>query len=66
MTNNPERVTLTIEEAGKLLGVSRRTAYEMAHLGQMPVLRLGHRRLMVPRAALEDMLANPPALKTAS
>jgi excisionase family DNA binding protein len=50
-----ERATLTIEEAAKLLGVSRGTAYESARRGELPTLRLG-RRLLVPRARLEELL----------
>lgn len=51
-----ERQTLTVEEAAKLLGVSRGSAYEAARSGALPVLRLG-RRLLVPREALERLLA---------
>ena len=51
-----DRLTLTVEEAAHLLGISRGLAYELARLGQLPVVRLG-RRLLVPRAALENMLA---------
>jgi excisionase family DNA binding protein len=58
-----ERLTVTVEEAGRLLGVSRNSAYELARTGQLPTLRLG-RRLLVPKAALEKMLAgaSQPAL----
>jgi excisionase family DNA binding protein len=47
---------LTVEEAAKILGVSRGVAYRAAGAGELPVLRLGH-RLVVPRAALAVMLA---------
>lgn len=50
-----ERLTLTIEEAAQLLGISRGLAYEMARCGKLPVIRFG-RRLLVPRAALEKIL----------
>jgi len=49
------RLTLTIEEAARLLGISRGLAYEMARCGKLPVVRLG-RRLLVSKAALERML----------
>ena len=49
------RLTYTIEEAAKLLGVSRGSAYEAARRGELPTLRLG-RRLVVPRARLEELL----------
>lgn len=50
-----ERLTYTVDEAARLLGVSRGSAYEAARRGELPVIRLG-RRLVVPRARLEDLL----------
>lgn len=55
-----EKLTYDIEEAGRLLGLSRPSAYLAAKRGQIPTLRLGH-RLVVPKAALEKMLANAGA-----
>jgi excisionase family DNA binding protein len=52
-----ERRTLTIEEAGQVLGLSRNTAYGLAKNGQLPTIRLG-RRLLVPKAALDSLLEN--------
>ena len=57
-----ERLTLTIEEAGKALGLSRPSAYEAARRGDIPTLRIG-RRLLVPRVALERLL-NDAGLRT--
>jgi excisionase family DNA binding protein len=48
---------LTVEEAAKLLGVSRGSAYEAASRGELPTVRIG-RRLLVPRAALLNMLSD--------
>ncbi len=48
-------LTLTVEEAGKLLGVSRGLAYEAARRGEIPTIRLG-RRLLVPRARLLELV----------
>ena len=56
--NDQERQTLTIEEAARALGVGRNAAYDAARRGDLPVIRLG-RRLVVPRAALERLLAAP-------
>jgi excisionase family DNA binding protein len=50
-----ERQTLTVEEAARLLGVSRSTAYLAVRRGELPVIRIG-RRCVVPRLALEHML----------
>ncbi|MFC2041743.1 helix-turn-helix domain-containing protein [Chloroflexota bacterium] len=52
-----ERPVLTVEEAAEYLGISRPTAYEAIHTGEIPHLRIG-RRILVPRAALERLLAN--------
>ena len=50
-----ERATLTVAEAGKLLGISRNLAYDLVAQGKLPTLRLG-RRLVVPRVALQRLL----------
>jgi excisionase family DNA binding protein len=49
------RLIYTIDEAAALLRISRSTAYECAHRGELPVLRLG-RRVLVTRRALEQLL----------
>jgi len=53
-----ERLTVTVEEAAELLGVSRALGYELVARGEIPSLRLG-RRLVVPRRALDAMLDAP-------
>ena len=50
-----ESLTITIEDAARLLGISRGLAYEAARRGEMPVIRLG-RRLLVPRAQLYELV----------
>jgi len=59
-TPAPARAVLTVGEAAAVLGISRGLAYELARSGELPVIRLG-RRLVVPRAALEDRLRRPGA-----
>lgn len=51
-----ERQTLTVEEAAKRLGIGRNSAYQAARTGELPTIRIG-KRLVVPRQALERMLA---------
>ncbi len=51
-----EKLVVTVDQAAKALGISRGLAYEMARQGRIPAIRLG-RRLLVPRSALERMLA---------
>ena len=50
-----ERLTVTVEEAGRMLGIGRGLAYEAANRGEIPTVRVG-KRLLVPRAALERLL----------
>ena len=52
-----DTLTITVEAAGKLLGVYRNSAYEAVRRNELPVIRIG-RRLLVPRAALEKLLAS--------
>ena len=47
--------TLTVEQAGELLGVSRYAAYRAAGTGELPVLRIG-RRMLVPTPRLLALL----------
>lgn len=47
--------TITVEEAGEILGIARSTAYIAARSGEIPTLRVG-RRLLVPTARLLEML----------
>ena len=49
------RLTLRVEEAAKLLGISRGLAYHLIRVGELPSLRLG-RRLVVPRRALDQLI----------
>ena len=51
-----ERLVWSVEEAGRLLGISRAHAYELVARGDLPHLRLG-RRLVVPKHALAMLLA---------
>ena len=59
-TNNEkvERLVFTIEETAEILGISRGTAYLLANTGGIPAIRIGQRRLVVPRKALEDFLSS--------
>ncbi|MGH9030524.1 MAG: helix-turn-helix domain-containing protein [Acidimicrobiia bacterium] len=49
------RLTLKVEEAARLLGISRSHAYDLVRDGVIPALRLG-RRIVVPRRAIDAML----------
>lgn len=56
--NEPERTgakTISVEEAGRWLGVSRNTAYEAAARGEIPTISIG-RLIRVPLAPFERLL----------
>ena len=59
-----EPLCVSVPTAARMLGVSRNTGYEMARLGQIPTIRCGRRRLVVPKAALEKMLNRPQSFET--
>jgi excisionase family DNA binding protein len=51
-----EAVTISVPEAARRLGIkSKGTAYEAAHRGDIPTIKIG-RLLRVPVRALERML----------
>ena len=62
-TETGERLTVSVPEAGRLLGIGRGLAYELARSGELPVLKLG-RRLVVPRAQLLALLSAPRRPRT--
>ena len=51
-----EPLVVSVPRAARMLGISRAAAYELAHRGELPVLRLG-RRILVPRVGLERLIA---------
>ena len=51
-----ETLCISVTTASRLLGVSKNTGFKMARLGQLPTIRCGQRRLVVPKAALMKML----------
>ena len=57
-----ERLTYTVEEVARILGVSRGSAYEGVRRGTIPALRILN-RWVIPRPALEGLLngARPSA-----
>jgi excisionase family DNA binding protein len=54
-TKDPEIPTMSVPQAGRLLGLGRNAAYDAARRGEIPVLRFG-RKLRVSRAAFERLL----------
>lgn len=54
----PPQLTYTVEEAAEVLGIGRGLAYIMVRDGSLPAIRVGKRRILVPKAALEAYLEN--------
>ncbi len=54
-TESLEALVYDVPTAGKLLNLSRATAYSLAAQGIIPTIRFG-KRLVVPRKALEELL----------
>jgi excisionase family DNA binding protein len=59
-----ERLTLTVQEAAHILGVSRYSAYEAIRQEKLPHIHIG-KRIVVPRAALMRLVgveSNPVSI----
>ena len=54
-----QRTTLSVPEAGAVLGLSRNTSYQAAERGDIPTIRIG-RRMVVPVPRLLAMLEGNP------
>lgn len=57
MVQEPEKelLAISVQEAGKLLGISRGLIYEAVRTSQIPHIRIG-RRIIIPRTALIKLL----------
>ena len=53
-----ERETLTVMETAAYLGLSRNSTYEAIRRNEIPHVHIG-KRILVPRAALEQLLGAP-------
>ena len=55
MPTNWERATLNVDEAAKILGISRNSAYQGILKGEIPYIKIG-RRILIPKVALTKLL----------
>lgn len=55
------RRTLTVEEAARILGISRSSAYAAANAGDLRVVRVG-RRLLVPTQEIDRLLGTDQSM----
>jgi excisionase family DNA binding protein len=53
--SNPKRLTYSVAEAAKVLGIGKASAYEAIRRGEIPSIKFG-RRILVPVEALERRL----------
>jgi len=52
------RLTMSVEEAAKVLGISRSLAYKAVTTNEIPHIRIG-RRILIPRSRLQQLLDHP-------
>jgi excisionase family DNA binding protein len=50
-----DRVTISVDEAARLLGISRTTAFQAVRSGELPAIRV-RRRILIPVAQLNALL----------
>ena len=50
-----EKLTLTVPEAARVLGIGKNLAYDAVARGEIPSIRIG-RRILVPVASLVQLL----------
>jgi excisionase family DNA binding protein len=53
-----EQLVMTVEAAGRALGISRATAYMLVNTGRLPAIRISDRRVIIPKKAISDLLAS--------
>jgi excisionase family DNA binding protein len=56
MTADRDRQTVTVEEAARMLGISRNSAFRAVQRGELPAVRIG-RRILISRDRLAAMIA---------
>jgi len=57
-----ECLTISVDEAARVLGIGRSLCYDMVREGKIPSLRFGN-RIVIPRHALERLLSDPNAVE---
>jgi excisionase family DNA binding protein len=50
-----QNLTMSVPEAGALLGLGRNGSYKAAKRGEIPTIRIGN-KLLVPRVAIQRLL----------
>jgi len=61
---NTEKMTLSIPEVAKTLGISRNFAYELAIRDELPgLIRLGQKRVVCSKLAIDRLLQGDSKLR---
>lgn len=60
------KLTVTVNEMAKMLGVSRPIAYDLVKREGFPAIRISDRRIIIPVDALNKWLNDPANLAGAS
>ena len=61
LTDNQSKIeplVVSIPAAGRLLGISRATAYVLVQQGRLPAIRISDRRWIIPKKAIAELLAS--------
>ena len=51
-----EKPVMSVPEVCKVLGISKSLGFKMVHRGELPSIRLGEKRIVVPTAAVFEIL----------
>lgn len=52
-------LSLDVSDIAKILGISKANAYELCHSNNFPAVKVGERRIIVPKPAFVKWLENP-------
>ena len=55
MSKTVMKLTMTVPQAAKRLGIGRNAAYQAVRRGEIPAIRVGG-RILVPKRAFDDLL----------
>ncbi len=56
MTNAEEPTVLTPNEVAQILRINKNLVYELLRSKQIPSIKLGNRKIVIPRKALDKLL----------
>lgn len=58
-----QKLAISVDEAARILGISRNLAYEAVRRGDIPSIRVGQKRILIPVRALERLLDGEKIVK---